>query len=426
MNNYVFYTVVSEGDLPFISRFFSSLYELYKNLYKHKINYTYVIYCNDVHVSDVKNCIDFIDSKTVEGKIVIKSRGSKRRLKQYINETVKNYKGDFYCRFDPDDLIIPLNFTNFILYNNKHKGHDFCYADCYVVDENNNIVDQEEWDASEGEHYFLSQPPHGAYCLISSRVMNQKPFAEHIVRQDGFETWLRVLSRGYIKLHYNDFVFKYRRGHTSLSSNFSYIVNDRMSIIKEYLPFDRVVIVVTLLDGFDKQIWYSEFVQKIKKWLNCNLDGVDIIFSYSENLDINIQGVTLHRRTSSDLFTALKESVQNYKDDTPTVWLNPRNMSNIKLDHLLTASRVISKFKCPLIPTILCRQTVYQQVKGFGIKPINSSHPFLPRAFRKDCYISTDKFIAADAKSIKQHCNWKQVISGKIWSFELDYMGDLF
>lgn len=426
MNRYIFYTIVSEGDLPFFSRFIKSFSDLSENFDKVDIDYTYVVYFNNVCDSHIKDCMKHLSNEISRHKVVIKPKNTKSKLKKYINEIVESYEGDFYCRLDPDDLIIPSNFLEFILFNNKSKNSDLCYADCYVIDHEDNIIEEERWDASGNEHYFLSQPPHGAYCFISKRLMRIRPFLENIARQDGFEIWLRVLSGGYSTLHYDNFVFKYRRGHPSLSSNFLEVVNDRVSIIDEYLRYRGVIIVITLLNNFSDQIWFVEFKEKINKWLSLKHKGVRIICSYPYGSDLNIKGVEHHQRSSMDLFTALKESVSNCQGDLPVIWLNPRTISDAKLEYLLSASRVISEFKCPLIPTILCRQTIYQQIKGFGIRPINSSQPFAPRAFRKDCYIAMDKFLAANVSLIKKSNSWQQVINGRIWSFELDYMGDLF
>jgi hypothetical protein len=420
----LFYSVITESDLPYVDNFFDTFVE-FRTLTK-KFNFEYIIALNGVSQKLSNEIRSLCDSKKICATFIFFEK--QLYLKKVINFIVNEYNFDFYCRLDPDDLIIPNNFLNFFkFFILNHIYSDLFYPNLIIINKVGLEVDKEVWNASLNNNFFISQPPHGAYSFIKRCLIVQDGgLNEEISRQDGFEIWLRVLTNGSKALHFDGYAFKYRQGKPSLSSNVSSLIDDRHAILKKTLKQEDTLLIVTLLPDYKKQSWFSKFIVELEK-LSFNLyinSKIVIACPLDEPFDGNFPYISV--RADNDLLQTLRSVSKSHQKYNSLVWVNPRLLSETNFDLYDIAGRITKIFDVVVVPTILCRQTVFEQIEGHGIRAVNASLPMQPRAFRKDCYIASGSFIGISKNHLDKALCWNDLMKGPLWSLEIDYLGDIF
>ncbi len=420
----LFYTVITESDFPYVEEFFDTFIE-FKTLAK-DFQFEYVIALNGVSQKLSNEIRALCNSKKICATFIFFER--KFYLKKVINLIVNKYIFDFYCRLDPDDLIIPnnfFNFFNFFILNSIDS--DFFYPNLLIINKTGLEIDKEVWNASLNKNFFISQPPHGAYSFIKRYLIVQDGgLNERISRQDGFEVWLRVLKNKSKALHFDGFAFKYRQGKPSLSSNVSSLINDRHAILKKALKHKETLLILTLLPDYKNQSWFSKFIVELEKLSLKLYKNSKIVVScpLNEPFDSNLPYISV--RENDDLLQTLRSVSKLHQNYSSLVWVNPRLLLEANYDLYDIAGRIAQNFDVVVVPTILCRQTVFEQIEGHGIRAVNASLPMQPRAFRKDCYIASGSFIGISKNHLDKALCWDNLIEGPLWSLEVDYLGDIF
>lgn len=151
-------------------------------------------------------------------------------LSAAANSALAKANGEFILRLDADDLLHECAISSMI--SVMKKDIDLIYTGYSYIDRSgkNFGVDTQFHSSGNG---CLSSSPHGACCLIRTRVLRSiGGYSEEIGAQDGYELWLRAGLKG--KSRYLDLpLFQYRKHSSSLSFNKDKISNARMNILKK-------------------------------------------------------------------------------------------------------------------------------------------------------------------------------------------------
>ena len=167
-------------------------------------------------------------------KIRTLSHPKKRGLQFCANLAIKEARGDYIVRLDPDDKFDESALLVMSTYLDKNKDVVLVYPNYFYIDEDGEILDFDIRKKVGQEAKLLDLPAHGACTMIRKRVLKSVGgYNEKFDSQDGYDLWLKVVRRFPVG-NTTTPLFYYRQHPESVTKNEERILKTRGKIKRHH------------------------------------------------------------------------------------------------------------------------------------------------------------------------------------------------
>lgn len=158
----------------------------------------------------------------------------KKGLQTCANLAIREARGDYIMRLDPDDVLDESALLVLSGYLNTHKDVALVYPNYFYMDEDGELLELDRRKKIGKEAKLLDLPAHGACTMIRKRVLKAVGgYNEEFDAQDGYDLWLKVVQR-YPVGNVMTPLFHYRQHPASLTRNEDRILEARSRIKRHH------------------------------------------------------------------------------------------------------------------------------------------------------------------------------------------------
>ena len=201
-----------------------------------------IIIIDDGSTDDSQDIIETYSSNPKIAVIYQKNKG----LNVTNNIALRVAKGKYIVRLDADDYLAPDMLEE--LYNTLENDPTLglVFPDYYIVDKEENILEETIRHNFDDEVTLYDLPAHGACTMIRTEFLRSiGGYDEQYKCQDGYELWIKFTTKYPVK-NVNKPLFYYRHHGSNLTSNEKKILNTRKEIKQNFVQREKLKTLNTL------------------------------------------------------------------------------------------------------------------------------------------------------------------------------------
>lgn len=268
-------------------------------------------------------------------------RQENQGLTRTNNKAIEMSRGEYIMRLDADDYLDENALLVLANVLDSKPEVALVYPDYYVVSEDGELVRLERRSKAYEEDELLDLPSHAACAMIRrSCLVELGGYNEDILRQDGYDLWLRLIQK-YQVYNVNLPLFYYRRHAGSLSSRMDELLQTRQQIKREFVAklgkeLPRVLAIIPTRD--DSTTTQPPLALR-------QLAGIKVL---DYTVDVALQSGVLDRI----VFTSESQPVLEYAQRFQGIEVIPR-------------SKELSKPNSPIEPTVVYILSELEKREGY-------------------------------------------------------------
>lgn len=352
------------------------------------------------------------------------------------NIAMRSANGKYLMRLDADDFLVENALELMVSKLESNPDIGLVFPDYYYVDAAGNVTGEERRHNFEEEVSLYDQPAHGACTMVRlSYLINVGGYNENFNCQDGYELWIKFISR-YKVTNINTPLFYYRRHSNNLTNNEEKILQTRKEIKELFvrqnhsLPTTLCVIPVrkTIIGSVNWPLHEvngkTVLEHKIETCLKTkNIKHVVLSVSDSNVFEFIVRKQNYGSRVTvlqrPDSFAGLNENLYHTMSHAldhllPTKY---EAVVSVSLDYPFTGSDIIDDaintlvlFNSDTVISVRPDTQMYYQHTGHSLKPILEQDKFT-RLEREALYKGAGGIILSKVDSIVRS---KRMISGRV------------
>lgn len=155
-------------------------------------------------------------------------------LNRTNNKAIKLSNGSFIMRLDADDYLHPAAIEKLLAKFKTDSAIAAVFPDYFNVDIHGNIINRVKRHNFSKEVTLYDLPAHGACTMIRKKCIEELGgYDEEFDRQDGYDIWLKIISRFKVS-NLNEPLFFYRQHGFNLTNDYQKLLRTRASIKSKF------------------------------------------------------------------------------------------------------------------------------------------------------------------------------------------------